>query len=129
MESDSNSSPKEVTELRLPQALAVPKFKNAACLGLPTNWWFPELYATRVVVINTRRAIATCYSCSEKRKCQDFALDNPSIHGIWGGMTVRRRNRVRTEINHICEELSIHGASYSEKRAAIEKESRGSLSI
>ena len=115
---------------QLPEPLDVPVFKNAACAGLPTEWWFPEKDGGASIRNNTARAIEICNSCDEKRKCGDFAIDNPSVHGIWGGLSVKRRSRARTVIQraHSMQRAHIH-PPYSEMRKQIESGPRGTLSI
>jgi hypothetical protein len=117
------------TNWQLPEALDVPVFNNAACAGMPTEWWFPEKDAKRETIQNTKKAIAICESCPEIRKCQDFAIDNPCVQGIWGGMSVKRRSRARTVIQRFNNMERRHHLPYSEMRAAIEKGPRGPLSI
>lgn len=113
----------------LPEPLNVPEFKNAACAGLPTEWWFPEKDSTMRILVNTRKAVSICHSCVEQRKCADFALDNPSVQGIWGGLSIKRRQRARTIINHAYPNGTKQGLSYSEMRNEVDKGPRGPLSI
>lgn len=117
------------TNWQLPEPLDVPVFNNPACLGHPTSWWFPERDATREIIENTKRAILICESCPEQRKCQDFAIDNPSVQGIWGGLSVKRRSRARTLIQRFNNTERAHNLVYSEIRASIEKGPRGPLPI
>lgn len=115
---------------QLPEPLDVPVFKNAACAGLPTEWWFPEKDGGGQTRRTTAKAIQICNSCDEQRKCADFAIDNPSVHGIWGGLSVKRRSRARTVIQraNLMERAHIH-PPYSEMRKRIESGPRGPLSI
>lgn len=66
---------------------------DAACRGLPVEWWFPE----RGDPVTRAREI--CESCPVRRQCEEHALARPDLGGLWGGtserhrMTERRRRR------------------------------------
>lgn len=83
----------------LPEALDVPKFQNASCVGSPTDWWFPMQGQTRRQQHGTLKAMKICHDCPEKRKCLNFALDNPQVQGIWGGTSPRKRQAIRSRLN------------------------------
>lgn len=74
-------------------------FKDAACLGEPTIWWFPERTGKsgkelREIFSNTRKAIAICGDCPCLLECLQYSLDNHEI-GIWGGMGEKNRKQAR----------------------------------
>ena len=74
-------------------------FKNAACLGEPTVWWFPERNGKSSkelseIWINTRKATAICKTCPCLKECLKYSLDNYEI-GIWGGMGEKLRKDAR----------------------------------
>jgi len=113
----------------LPEPLDVPKFKNAACVGMPTEWWFPDKHPSAQMVMNTRKAIQICNSCAEQKECADFAIDNPGVQGIWGGMSTKLRVRTRTAIQKAHNVHHQQGFVYSEARKALEAGPHGHLSI
>lgn len=39
-------------------------------------------------------ALAVCAGCPVREQCLAFALDNRIMHGIWGGLSERRRRRL-----------------------------------
>jgi len=74
-------------------------FKNAACLGQPTTWWFPEKNGKsgdelREIFFNTRKATAICRECPCLFECMKYSLDNYEV-GIWGGMGEKLRKQAR----------------------------------
>jgi WhiB family redox-sensing transcriptional regulator len=40
-------------------------------------------------------AKAVCRRCPVRDACLDWAVDNPSLEGIWGGLTVGERRNYR----------------------------------
>lgn len=117
------------TNWQLPESINIPIFENPACRGMPTEWWFPEKNQTGPKLANTRKAIRICMSCSEQRKCADFALDNPSIHGIWGGISAKSRIQLRTQIQNSYSLSHQRNLEYSKMRSVLETETHGSLPI
>ena len=85
---------RRIVDYRLPLPILVPELKGD-CSGMPTDWWFPPPHQSGEVLTNMRAAIAICNGCPIKQKCLEFALDNPSIQGIWGATSPRARNNLR----------------------------------
>lgn len=74
-------------------------FKNASCLGQPTNWWFPEREGKskselRAIFANTKKAVKICRDCPCIVKCLSHSLDNYEF-GIWGGMGESHRKTAK----------------------------------
>ncbi|WP_405673814.1 WhiB family transcriptional regulator [Streptomyces sp. NBC_01530] len=42
-----------------------------------------------------REARQLCAGCGFVEACRAYALENPGLHGVWGGMTRRERLAVR----------------------------------
>lgn len=40
-------------------------------------------------------ALAICGSCPVRVECLAYALDDPDVHGVWGGTGMRERARIR----------------------------------
>lgn len=66
---------------------------KAACAGLRTAVFFPHRED------NEREAMAVCKNCPVKCECLEFALAHKIDYGIWGGMGVRARNKLRRQRN------------------------------
>jgi hypothetical protein len=47
---------------------------------------------------NNRRAKELCFSCPVREKCLQDAIERSDDHGIWGGLTVNERRRLRREL-------------------------------
>jgi WhiB family redox-sensing transcriptional regulator len=63
---------------------------DAACRGLPREWFFPGLGQS------TRRAVAVCNTCPVRTECLDEALADPELdHGIRAGLAPRTRAAMR----------------------------------
>lgn len=62
---------------------------DAACKEHPELTWFPERGQ------DSRPAIAVCTGCLVRYQCAEYALADPTLGGIFGGLTERARRRIR----------------------------------
>lgn len=62
---------------------------QGACVGKPTEWWFP--YGTS---FPDARAVAVCAVCPVAVQCLAWALAHHE-QGTWAGTTVDDRDRIR----------------------------------
>lgn len=66
-----------------------PWHRHAACRTAPPSLFFPERGDP------TAPAKAICAKCPVLVECRAYALDaGPVLHGIWGGMSGRERQRL-----------------------------------
>jgi WhiB family transcriptional regulator, redox-sensing transcriptional regulator len=65
---------------------------KAACAGMDSDYWFPT---DTNVSPSVKRALEVCRGCEVRLACLAHAIDNNEHHGIWGGMTARRRQEIR----------------------------------
>lgn len=61
----------------------------AKCAGLDTDLFFPERGGS------TREAKEVCRGCVVREDCLQYALRNGEKFGIWGGLSERKRRRLR----------------------------------
>lgn len=66
--------------------------RHAACRGYPTWWWFA------VDTVEAVEAFTICSSCEVRAECFAFALDRPTLMGIWGGTTYEDRQQHRRTV-------------------------------
>lgn len=83
---------------------------EAACKGMPTDWWFPP-------DDNWCRARAICARCPARIDCREHALNVEPLHydtahGMWGGLTpserrseTKRRRAAERQVRRIFAEL------------------------
>lgn len=64
---------------------------DAACRGVAVENFFP---AGGTSLMRARRI---CNSCPVVDDCLRYALERPSLKGIWAGTSERRRRRLRTQ--------------------------------
>lgn len=64
---------------------------DAACRGESAAVFFP---AEGKSLIRARRV---CNRCTVAHECLQYALDQPSLKGVWAGTSERRRRRLRTQ--------------------------------
>jgi WhiB family redox-sensing transcriptional regulator len=64
--------------------------ERAACRGEDPSVFFPRLGGT------TTKARAICSVCPVRQGCLEYALADPEITGVWGGMTERERRQRRS---------------------------------
>ena len=66
-----------------------PWIARAACAGEPTDLFFPDDdNATDV-------ARSICSRCAVRGDCIGYAIEFPSLAGIWGGLTQQERSELR----------------------------------
>ena len=65
---------------------------RAACLGRSPNLWFPEGGAGNSRA--TQEALAICRSCPVSMQCAEYAVAQPELYGIWGGLTQDQRKNL-----------------------------------
>lgn len=77
---------------RAPYPVPLEEEGTQACAGKDTDTFFPPSGITG----DPLEAIKTiCRDCPFHFPCLAFALDRPSLGGIWGGTTERDRNGMR----------------------------------
>jgi WhiB family redox-sensing transcriptional regulator len=64
---------------------------DAACRGLEVDTFFPGSHE------DLGASVATCVSCPVKNECLNYALEDPSLKGVWGGTSARQRSRLRRQ--------------------------------
>ena len=62
--------------------------KDAACKGNTEGDWFPEQPGRTPAI---KIAMDICNQCAVKQECLDYAMARPQLHGIWGGLSARKR--------------------------------------
>lgn len=72
--------------------------KQAACLGKPTDHWFPEVNSqsrrTKSAIAVENRAKRICAMCPVRRECLTDAVKRREEFGIWGGTVPGDRKNV-----------------------------------
>lgn len=74
--------------------------KHAACIGLPSKWFFPETKRGGISVkpgSDIYNAFTTCEGCEVRQTCYDFAIEN-GVVGVWGGRIFRYGRPTNTRI-------------------------------
>jgi len=80
-----------------------------ACLHADPDLFFPISDQGRAAV-QIAKAKAICASCPVRRPCLDFAMANEPAYGIWGGATLKERERVRQRERRAARSRSRAGA-------------------
>jgi WhiB family redox-sensing transcriptional regulator len=71
----------------------LPQLPEAKCRDIENpDIFFPESRAEERTSLPTIRAL--CESCTERKECLDYALDNEISSGIWAGFTTEQRKRM-----------------------------------
>ena len=63
---------------------------DAACKGLPTEWFFPETKDHEM----QSRGLDVCAGCPVKKDCYEYALPYEEF-GTWGGVNQGKRLKAR----------------------------------
>ena len=64
---------------------------RAACKGSDPELFHPMQGEVKAA----RQAKEVCDRCDVRQECLDYAVENNEQHGIWGGTSVRQRERLR----------------------------------
>lgn len=64
---------------------------EGACAEVDPELFFPESGQNSAAV-----AKRICHGCDVRTQCLAGALERREAHGIWGGLTTRERDRLRT---------------------------------
>ncbi|MGW0537845.1 WhiB family transcriptional regulator [Streptomyces sp. NPDC003032] len=64
---------------------------DALCAQVDPDLWHPTVGRP----VHTAKRI--CAACPVRTACLDHALNDPSLTGIWGGLTRRERGQLRQE--------------------------------
>lgn len=62
------------------------------CQTTDPDLWFPEQGGENW---QFRTAKKFCGQCPVRRECLEYAVSEPDLLGIWGGMTAKERQRLR----------------------------------
>lgn len=62
---------------------------RAACRGEPVGTFFPSGRPVRAQVV--------CSECPVRVECADYALADPELVGVWGGLSTVERRRLRRD--------------------------------
>jgi WhiB family redox-sensing transcriptional regulator len=63
--------------------------KRAACRGKGVDEFFPPEGSSRI------RGAIQCARCPVAKECLEYALDQPSLKGVWAGTSERARHGMR----------------------------------
>lgn len=64
--------------------------RAALCLGQDPGIWYP-------IDAGGVEAVAICAACPVRLDCLGWALEHNERDGIWGGVSARRRQRIRAD--------------------------------
>lgn len=72
-------------------------FEHAACVGEPTEIFFPESGKKG----DALEAERICMGCPVRKQCSEYADELDVEHGIWGGESRQQIAKTRTAKKHI----------------------------
>lgn len=73
---------------------------RAACRGMGPELFFPHGETAQEAAEQTTRAKKVCSDCPVRLHCLLYALARHPQDGIWGGLTVTQRSRLRSRRLH-----------------------------
>lgn len=65
---------------------------EAACRGMDTALFYPECHERHPDEVKE-----ACARCTVAAECLAFALENGEVYGMWGGLPVRQRRKIRRQ--------------------------------
>lgn len=81
------------TAARVPPASI---YEHGACIGAPTDWFFPGRGLIVAYNDELKSALALCADCTVRDVCLRWALENNEI-GVWGGTTGLDRRQMTAQ--------------------------------
>lgn len=92
------SVPLELKLRRLAELFAATETwqERANCRGIDTNLFYPEQHSFNAQSHNAA-VKAVCGMCEVREECLDYALRAHEQHGLWGGMSLKERRRLRAD--------------------------------
>ena len=63
------------------------------CMVSDPEAWFPILTQGRSREVTNAKKL--CQSCPVQKECLTYAVANPDLQGIWGGLTPKERLQLR----------------------------------
>lgn len=73
---------------------------DAACLGIPTEMFFPDSGLNISNSVELKMIVRLCHECPVQAECLQSALDREGDcgrgmrHGVWGGKTPQQRHHI-----------------------------------
>lgn len=81
-----------MSTVALPELVPPAWMDAAACQGLPLEMFFTEREDG-----GCEPARAVCRGCAVQAECLAYALEHHVDHGLWGGLSVKQRQRIRRQ--------------------------------
>ena len=73
---------------------------DALCREYPDVPWFGQSLRS------TKRAKAVCEKCLVRTECLSYAMSDPTLDGVWGGLTARERRQLIKNASNPLEGLT-----------------------
>jgi len=67
---------------------------KARCVEVDPELFFPERGEL------TKAAVRVCWSCEVRKECLNYAITHGERHGIWGGLSEKRRTRLENSLRN-----------------------------
>lgn len=77
--------------------------ERAACRETDPDAFFPDEHGQMLHLSVARRV---CRACPVQAECRDYALARPALVGVWGGLTVNERIRLRRTLGSTEQETA-----------------------
>lgn len=72
------------------------EYESPSCATIGGDFWFPDNEIPNASTNDAAFAKSICGRCPHRRECAEWGIQKEA-HGIWGGLTIRDRQRVRRE--------------------------------
>jgi WhiB family redox-sensing transcriptional regulator len=71
-----------------------PDYSQAACKGVDTHLFYPEVIGDRGKKMKMKEPIKICAVCPIQMDCLIHACETGEFWGVWGGVSERRRKQL-----------------------------------
>jgi hypothetical protein len=74
------------------------QYEAPSCETIGGDFWFPEAIPGKKdsSIEDTKLAVSVCNRCPHRRECAEWGI-NKEYFGIWGGLTLRQRQKIRDQ--------------------------------
>lgn len=76
--------------------ISEPWMSEAVCASVDPELWFPQKSGSSKPAKNICNGFKGSPRCPVRDQCLMYALDNDEGFGVWGGMSERERNRLKS---------------------------------
>jgi hypothetical protein len=72
------------------------QYEAPSCESVGGDFWFPDAKIDIKSIEDTKYAVSICNRCPHRKECAEWGIKK-EYYGIWGGLTLRQRQKIRDQ--------------------------------